>query len=122
MTIPRRSFTDAFKREAVPLSEACGRPFEQIANELGMAASVPRNRRNAAGVLAVAMSGRLRSRAFAARSNGCAPRPGSVTTPTAAANPPPSTARCRKRTAACRPGAERAIAGTTPRWKAGSTA
>jgi hypothetical protein len=30
------------------------RPFEQIANELGMAASVPRNRRNAAGVLAVA--------------------------------------------------------------------
>lgn len=56
MTKPRRNFTDEFKREAVALLEASGRPLMQIANELGIAASMLRNWRNAAGVPAAASS------------------------------------------------------------------
>jgi transposase len=50
MTKPRRNFTDECKREAVALLEASGRPLMQIANELGIAPSMLRNWRNAAGV------------------------------------------------------------------------
>lgn len=88
MTKPRRNFTDEFKREAVALLEASGRPLMQIANELGIAASMLRNWRNAAGVpaaasslptkramprwLAVPMNGQPRSRGCIGKSNGCA--------------------------------------------------
>jgi transposase len=56
MTKPRRRFTDEFKREAVGLLDASGRPLMQIANELGIAPSMLRNWRNAAGVPAGASS------------------------------------------------------------------
>ncbi len=48
MTKPRRRFTDEFKREAVALSDASGRPLMQVANDLGIAPSMLRNWRNAA--------------------------------------------------------------------------
>ncbi len=50
MTKPRRNVTDAFKREAVALLEASGRPLMQIANELGIAASMLRNWHDGAGM------------------------------------------------------------------------
>ncbi|WP_425429081.1 IS3 family transposase [Azospirillum thermophilum] len=48
MTKTRRSFTDEFKREAVALLEASGRPLEHVARELGLQASVLRNWRRVA--------------------------------------------------------------------------
>jgi transposase len=56
MTKSRRNFTDEFKREAVVLLRTSGRPLMQIANELGIAPSMLRNWRNAAGVPAGASS------------------------------------------------------------------
>ena len=51
MTKTRRSFTDAFKREAVALLQTSGRPLMQIASELGIQPSMLRTWRNAiAGV------------------------------------------------------------------------
>lgn len=50
MTKPRRSFTDAFEREAGALLHSSGRPLMQIAEELGIQPSMLRNWRNAAGV------------------------------------------------------------------------
>ena len=37
MTLDRKSYTEAFKREAVRLVEASGKPVAQIARELGVA-------------------------------------------------------------------------------------
>ena len=48
MTQTRRCFTDEFKREAVGLLEASGRPLEHVARELGPQASVLRNWRRVA--------------------------------------------------------------------------
>jgi transposase len=56
MTKARRSFTEEFKREAVALLETSGRPLMQIANELGIAASMLRKWRKAAGMPAGASS------------------------------------------------------------------
>jgi transposase len=42
----RRQFTDEFKREAVALLTSSGRPLLQIASELGLSPSMPRNCRN----------------------------------------------------------------------------
>ncbi|SMH39230.1 transposase [Azospirillum lipoferum] len=44
----RRSFTDEFKREAVALLEASGRPLEHVARELCLQASVLRTWRRVA--------------------------------------------------------------------------
>jgi transposase len=52
----RRSFTDEFEREAVALLETSGRPLMQIADELGIQPSMPRNWRKAVGVPAGASS------------------------------------------------------------------
>ena len=48
MTKTRRSFTDEFKREAIALLEGSGWPLEHVARELGLQASVLRNRRRVA--------------------------------------------------------------------------
>src|SRR6516165_2985023 len=49
MSQGRRHFTDEFKREAVALLVSRGRPLSRIASELGLSASLPRNRRNGSG-------------------------------------------------------------------------
>ncbi len=48
-TKTRRSFTDEFKREAVSLLEASGRPLTQMAVELGIQPSMLRNWRDGRG-------------------------------------------------------------------------
>lgn len=48
MTKTRRTFTDAFKQEAVALLEGSGRPLMQVAAELGIQPSMLRNLRAAA--------------------------------------------------------------------------
>jgi transposase-like protein len=46
MDTARRQYTDEFKREAVGLLASSGRPLSQIAQELGIASSRLRARRN----------------------------------------------------------------------------
>ena len=46
MDTSRRQYTDEFKREAVGLLTSSGRPLSQIAQELGIAASMLRSWRN----------------------------------------------------------------------------
>lgn len=48
MTKTRRTFTDAFKQEAVALLEGSGRPLMQVAAELGIQPSMLRTWRAAA--------------------------------------------------------------------------
>jgi transposase len=50
MTMPRRSFTDEFKRAAVALLVSSGRPLMQVAEELGIQPSMLRRWRTAVGV------------------------------------------------------------------------
>src|SRR4030081_344366 len=45
----RRHFTDEFKQEAIALLVSSGRPFSQIASELGISPSMLRNLRNGSG-------------------------------------------------------------------------
>ncbi len=68
MTKTRRTFTDEFKREAVSLLEASGRPLMQVASELGVQPSMLRNWR-------AALHGAGASAASAARPGAAAPAP-----------------------------------------------
>jgi transposase len=67
MTKARRSFTDEFKREAVALLQASGRPLMQIASELGIQPSMLRNWRNAVVGVPAGVSQRPNTQAVAPR-------------------------------------------------------
>jgi transposase len=67
MTKARRSFTDEFKREAVALLQASGRPLMQIATELGIQPSMLRNWRNAVVGVPAGVSQRPNTQAVAPR-------------------------------------------------------
>jgi transposase len=67
MTKVRRSFADEFKREAVALLQASGRPLMQIASELGIQPSMLRNWRNAVLGVPAGVSQRRNTQAVAPR-------------------------------------------------------